>query len=91
MHFFQILWKNFGILSYLCFANQQFYTLWMMVIVPRIAVVSCFSTTPFIYGIQHEDNLRAGLLLSDPAEAIQAFFPNTKPTSPWFRPPQCRR
>ena len=73
MHFFQILWKNFGILSYLCFANQQFYTLWMMVIVPRIAVVSCFSTTPFIYGIQHEDNLRAGLLLSDPAEAIQAF------------------
>ena len=37
----------------------------MMVIVPRIAVVSCFSTTPFIYGIQHEDNLRAGLLLSD--------------------------
>ena len=50
MHFFQILWKNFGILSYLCFANQQFYTLWMMVIVPRIAVVSCFSTTPFIYG-----------------------------------------
>ena len=45
----------------------------MMVIVPRIAVVSCFSTTPFIYGIQHEDNLRAGLLLSDPAETIQAF------------------
>ena len=44
-----------------------------MVIVPRIAVVSCFSTTPFIYGIQHEDNLRAGLLLSDPAETIQAF------------------
>lgn len=73
MHFFHILLKNFGILSYLCFANQQFYTLWMMVIVPRIAVVSCFSTTPFIYGIQHEDNLRAGLLLSDPAETIQAF------------------
>ena len=45
----------------------------MMVIVPRIAAVSCLSTTPFIYGIRHEGNLRAELLLSDPAEAIRSF------------------
>ena len=44
-----------------------------MVLVPRIAVVSCLSTTPFIYGIQHEGNLRAELLLSDPAEIIRTF------------------
>lgn len=45
----------------------------MMVIVPRIAVVSCLSTTPFIYGIQREGNLRAELLLSDPEEVIRIF------------------
>lgn len=45
----------------------------MMVIVPRIAVVSCLSTTPFIYGIRHEGNLRAELLLSTPAESLQRF------------------
>lgn len=72
-HFFYVLWKNFGILSYLCFLNQQFYTLWMMVIVPRIAAVSCLSTTPFMYGIQREGNFRAELLLSDPEEVIRTF------------------
>lgn len=46
----------------------------MMVTVPRIAVVSCLSTTPFIYGIQHEGNLRAELLLSTPSEALQRFI-----------------
>ena len=45
----------------------------MMVTVPRIAVVSCLSTTPFIYGIQHEGNLRAELLLSDSAETLRNF------------------
>ena len=45
----------------------------MMVIVPRIAVVSCLSTTPFIYGIQREGNFRAELLLSDPEESIRIF------------------
>ena len=44
-----------------------------MVTVPRIAVVSCLSTTPFIYGIQHEGNLRAELLLSDPSEILRLF------------------
>ncbi len=46
----------------------------MMVIVPRIAAVSCLSTTPFIYGIRHEGNLRAELLLSDPDTVIQDFL-----------------
>lgn len=45
-----------------------------MVIVPRIAAVSCLSTTPFIYGIRHEGNLRAELLLSDPDTVIQDFL-----------------
>ena len=45
----------------------------MMVIVPCIAVVSCLSTTPFIYGIQREGNLRAELLLSDPEDVIRTF------------------
>lgn len=45
----------------------------MMVTVPRIAVVSCLSTTPFIYGIQHEGNLRAELLLSSPDESLRRF------------------
>ena len=39
----------------------------MMVIVPRIAAVSYLNTIPFIYGIGHEGNLRAELLLSPPA------------------------
>ena len=39
----------------------------MMVIVPRIAAVSYLNTIPFIYGIEHEGNLRAELLLSPPA------------------------
>ena len=45
-----------------------------MVTVPRIAAVSCFSATPFIYGIRHEGNLRAELLLSDPDTVIQHFI-----------------
>lgn len=45
-----------------------------MVIVPRIATVSCLSTTPFIYGIRHEGNFRAELLLlSDPEAVIRSF------------------
>lgn len=45
-----------------------------MVTVPRIAVVSCLSTTPFIYGIRHEGKLRAELLLSDPDTVTQDFL-----------------
>lgn len=44
-----------------------------MVIVPRIAVVSCLSATPFIYGIRREGNFRADLLLLDPHETVQNF------------------
>lgn len=44
-----------------------------MVIVPRIAAVSCLSTTPFLYGVAHEGNFRAELLLSDPASCVEAF------------------
>lgn len=46
----------------------------MMATVTRIAAVSCLSTTPFIYGIRHEGNLRAELLLSDPDTVIQDFL-----------------
>ena len=45
----------------------------MMVIVPRIAVVSCLSTTPFIYGIRQEGNFPAELSLLDPQETVRAF------------------
>lgn len=73
MHFFQKLWKNFRIFVVPLLLEPTLYTLWMMVIVPRIAVVSCLSTTPFIYGIQHEGNLRAELLLSSPDETLRHF------------------
>ena len=42
-------------------------SVWMMVSGARIAAVSYLNTIPFIYGIQHEDNLRAELLLAPPA------------------------
>ena len=45
----------------------------MMVIVPRIAVVSCLSATPFIYGIRQEDSFPAELLLLDIQETVRAF------------------
>ena len=45
----------------------------MMVIVPRIAAVSYLNTIPFIYGIGHEGNLRAELLLSPPAVCAKNF------------------
>lgn len=44
-----------------------------MVIVPRIAAVSYLDTIPFLYGIQHEGNFRAELLLSSPQAAIRNF------------------
>ena len=45
----------------------------MMVIVPRIAAVSYLNTIPFIYGIEHEGNLRAELLLSPPSLCAKNF------------------
>lgn len=46
----------------------------MMVIVPRIAVVSCLSATPFIYGIRQEaSDFPAALSLLDIQETVRAF------------------
>lgn len=39
----------------------------------RIAAVSYLNTVPFIYGIEHAENLRATLLLSPPSGCAQAF------------------
>lgn len=41
--------------------------------VPRIAAVSYLNTIPFIYGIEHEGNLRAELLLAPPAGCADNF------------------
>ena len=46
----------------------------MMVTIPRIAAVSYLNTIPFIYGIQHEGNLRAELLLAPPAGCYQDYI-----------------
>ncbi len=54
-------------------SNQGILFLWMMVIVPRIAAVSYLDTTPFLYGIKHEGNLRAELLLSDFTTTVSDF------------------
>jgi chorismate dehydratase len=45
----------------------------MMVLGARIAAVSYLNTIPFIYGIQHEDNLRAELLLAPPAGCYENY------------------
>ncbi|WP_295937799.1 menaquinone biosynthetic enzyme MqnA/MqnD family protein [uncultured Alistipes sp.] len=45
----------------------------MMVNVARIAAVSYLNTIPFIYGIEHEGNLRAELLLTPPASCAKNF------------------
>ena len=44
-----------------------------MVMVPRIAAVSYLNTIPFIYGIEHEGNLRAELLLAPPSGCADRF------------------
>ncbi len=52
----------------------KFYLLWMMAIVARIAAVSYLDTIPFLYGITHEGNFRADLLLSpSPAACLSDF------------------
>ncbi len=45
-----------------------------MALVTRIAAVSYLNTIPFIYGIEHEDNLRAELLLAPPADCARNFI-----------------
>ncbi len=44
-----------------------------MAMVPKIAAVSYLNTIPFIYGIEHEGNFSADLLLLNPAECAKAF------------------
>ncbi len=44
-----------------------------MAMVPKIAAVSYLNTIPFIYGIEHEGNFSADLLLLNPAECAEAF------------------
>ncbi|MFR9504418.1 MAG: menaquinone biosynthesis protein [Rikenellaceae bacterium] len=44
-----------------------------MAITPKIAAVSYLNTIPFIYGIEHEGNFSADLLLLNPAECAAAF------------------
>ncbi len=45
-----------------------------MAITPKIAAVSYLNTIPFIYGIEHEGNFCADLLLLNPAECAQAYI-----------------
>ncbi len=44
-----------------------------MAITPKIAAVSYLNTIPFIYGIEHEGNFSADLLLLNPAQCANAF------------------
>ena len=46
----------------------------MMVNIPRIAAVSYLNTIPFIYGIRHEGNLKAELLLAPPSGGYQNYL-----------------
>ncbi len=53
--------------------NQFSYTVWMMVIVPRIAVAPSLDAAPFIYGIRRAADLRSGLILASPTESLRLF------------------
>lgn len=44
-----------------------------MVTVPRITAVSYLDTIPFLYGIDHADDLRGGLVLSDFDTSLDLF------------------
>lgn len=57
--------------------NQFSYTVWMMVIVPRIAVAPSLDAAPFIYGIRCAADLRSGLMFSSPAETVRSFREGT--------------
>ena len=45
-----------------------------MAIIPTITAVSYLNTIPFVYGLQHADNLGANLLLAPPAECAKNFI-----------------
>lgn len=45
-----------------------------MAITPKIAAVSYLNTIPFIYGIKHEGNFAATLLLTPPADCARNFI-----------------
>jgi chorismate dehydratase len=45
-----------------------------MAIIPTITAVSYLNTIPFVYGLQHADNLRADLLLAPPAECAKNYI-----------------
>lgn len=49
------------------------YHIWTMAIYPKIAALSYLNTTPFIYGIRHEGNFEADLLLTPPSETLVNF------------------
>ncbi len=44
-----------------------------MALYPKIAAISYLNTVPFIYGIWHEGNLRAELLLTPPSQTLENF------------------
>lgn len=45
-----------------------------MAIIPKITAVSYLNTIPFVYGLQHADNLRADLLLAPPADCAKNYI-----------------
>ena len=45
-----------------------------MAIIPTITAVSYLNTIPFVYGLQHADNLRADLLLAPPADCARNYI-----------------
>ena len=45
-----------------------------MAITPKITAVSYLNTIPFVYGLQHADNLHAELLLAPPADCARNYI-----------------
>ena len=45
-----------------------------MAIIPKITAVSYLNTIPFVYGLQHADNLRADLTLAPPADCARNYI-----------------
>lgn len=45
-----------------------------MAFIPKITAVSYLNTIPFVYGLQHVDNLRADLTLAPPADCARNYI-----------------